>query len=134
MTMCKKKIPHIFSSLFLKEKYAWTFFCVCCTGFLLFKILMDFFVTKQTVTSVEEVDISEIEFPDVLVCLEDGFDKNALKGYGYGGSYQYLLGRNHSNNFIGWNGLQNNNLFRRDSSKVRRHGSYQRSEVFLGCL
>ena len=110
-----------FSALFVKEKYAWILICLCGTSLLLFEILVDFFIAKPTVTSVEAVNHSEISFPDVLVCLGDGFDSRALKQVGYEDSFHYILGQDTHGNFIGWNGLDNEDSLRRDLDKNVPH-------------
>ena len=113
---CKDTIEEIVSILFCKEKYFWKLLCLCCTGFLLLELFRDFFCLKPTVSTVEEIHLSQIQFPDVLVCLEHGFDNTHMKRHGYETTFQYFLGFSLGNtNFIGWNGLKGNDSLRTDS-------------------
>ena len=105
---------HPFSALFVKEKYAWKLACLVCTGLLLFQIFEDYFIAKPTVSSVDELDLSEIQFPDLIICTQSGFDKIGLADYGYNTSWNYFTGKNHLENFIGWSGMDNINPFRRN--------------------
>ena len=105
--------------LFMREKYVWTVTCICCTGLLFHEIFMDFFVAKPTITSVEETNLSEIDFPDVLVCVQNGFSRKMLKRYGYDDSFGYFVGQDEWGNFIGWNGLNNEDPFRHDSNNLK---------------
>ena len=112
MILRRNKILDIFYMLILREKFAWTLACICCTGLLCYEILMDFFIGKPTVSSVEEINLSEINFPDVLVCVQNGFSKENLKRFGYGDGFLYYVGQNKLTHFIGWNGLHNEDPFR----------------------
>ena len=104
----------IFSTLFVKEKYVWKLACLVCTGLLLIQIFEDFFINKPTVSSVDELDLSDIQFPDLIICREDGFNKRWLVELGYNKSWNYFIGRDHLQNFIGWSGKGNKDPFRRD--------------------
>ena len=108
------KKQNICSTLFVKEKYAWKLACLVCTGLVLTQIFEDFFFDKPTVSSVDELDISYIQFPDLIICLQDGFDKTGLVEHGYNTSWNYFIGRDHLQNFIGWSGRDNIDPFRRD--------------------
>ena len=105
---------NIFSILFVKEKYIWKLACLVCTGLLLIQIFEDFFINKPTVSSVDELDLSDIQFPDLIICREDGFNKRWLVELGYNKSWNYFIGRDHLQNFIGWSGKGNKDPFRRD--------------------
>ena len=105
---------NIFSILFVKEKYVWKLACLVCTGLLLIQIFEDFFINKPTVSSVDELDLSDIQFPDLIICREDGFNKRWLVELGYNKSWNYFIGRDHLQNFIGWSGKGNKDPFRRD--------------------
>ena len=104
----------IFSTLFVKEKYVWKLACLVCTGLLLIQIFEDFFINKPTVSSVDELDLSDIQFPDLIICREDGFNKRWLVELGCNKSWNYFIGRDHLQNFIGWSGKGNKDPFRRD--------------------
>ena len=102
----------IFLTLFVEEKYIWKLACLCCTGFLLIQILDNYLVTKPTVSSEEEVKLSDISFPDLVICLENGFDKKSLKKHGYNNSWLYTAGLDKHRNFIGWSGTNNKDPLR----------------------
>ena len=91
--------------LFVKN-YFWKIICLCCTGFLLMEIFMDFLKIKPTITSNKKVRLSQIRFPDVLLCFENGFDQRKLLKYGYNASGHFYRGLSKQNNFIGWSGLK----------------------------
>ena len=48
------------------------------------------------------IDITDL--PEVVICLEPGFDSRVLEKYGYSGSYSYYYRGLINNKFIGWNG------------------------------
>ena len=115
--VCQEKLGRVFSSVFVKEKYFWKMACLFCTGWLLMQIMMDFFILRPTFTAVEDVKLSQIHFPDVLVCLENGFDQKQLQQYEYDASFRYFLGWSRLNNFVGWSGLENKESRRKDLDK-----------------
>ena len=79
--------------------------CLCCTGSLLIESFVDYFKIKPTVSSFHKVRLSEISFPDVLVCYENGFDEKKMNLYGYKASGYYYRGWDNQNNLIGWSGI-----------------------------
>ena len=87
-----------------------------CTGLLLIQIFQDFFIGKPTISSVHELDIFDIQFPDLIICRQDGFNKSGLGEHGYNTSWNYFIGRDYLQNFIGWSGRDNIDPFRRDLS------------------
>ena len=114
--LCKDTFSGIVFILFVKEKYFWKLLCLCCTGFLLIQLFMDYLCLKPTVSTVEEIKLSQNHFPDVLVCLENGFDNWQMEHHGYNTSFQYFTGFSGGNkNFIGWNGLNRTDPFRKNS-------------------
>ena len=123
--VCDHISQRIYSFLFSKEKCFWYLISISCTGFLLKGIFMDFFVLKPTVSSRTELALSEVRFPDILVCLEIGFDQKKLEDYGYTSSYWYYQGTNNQRNFIGWNGDDGNDPIQRVSNKMFLTERYQ---------
>ena len=116
MKLHKNKMLDIFYKLIMREKYACIIACICCTGLLCYEIVLEFFVAKPTATSVEEIKLSKIKFPDVFICVQNGFNRKMLNHYGYGGSFSYFVGQDRFANFIGWNGLNNEEPLRNDSN------------------
>ena len=105
----------LFNLLFFQEKYFWKIVCFCCTGLLLIQVFYDFYITKPTVSSAKRINLSNIYFPDIVICLdEDGFDKGKLKEYGYNHSAAYFLGTINGN-FTGWSGIKNKDPLRQNS-------------------
>ena len=115
MKVQKNKMLDIFYKLIMKEKYACIIACICCTGLLCYEISLEFFVVKPTASSVEEINLAEIKFPDVLVCVRNGFSRKMLKRYGYDNSFEYYVGPDKFANFIGWSGLNNEEPVRNDA-------------------
>ena len=113
--LCKDTLSGIVSILFVKENYFWKLLCLSCTGFLLMQLFMDYFSLKPTVSTVEEIKLSQNDFPDVLVCLGNGFDHRRMERYGYESDFQYFTGLRQGINFIGWNGLNVSDPFRKVS-------------------
>ena len=114
--LCKDTLSGIILILFVKEKYFWKLLCLGCTGFLLIQLFLDYFCLKPTVSTVEEIKLSQNHFPDVLVCLDNGFDYRQMERHGYNTNFQYFTGLSRGNkNFIGWNGLNGTDPFRKDS-------------------
>ena len=79
------------------------FICILLTLFLVCQELFIFAVTKPTSTSNEEKGLEIIDFPEVVICLEPGFDANVLKKYVYQ-TDTYYRGSMNRNTFVGWNG------------------------------
>ena len=58
-------------------------FCTLLTLLLIGQELFTFVIVKPTTTSKEEKDLESSDLPEVVVCLEPGFDTEVLKNYGY---------------------------------------------------
>ena len=58
-------------------------FCTLLTLLLVGQELFTFAIVKPTTTSKEEKDLEISDLPEVVVCLEPGFDTEVLKNYGY---------------------------------------------------
>ena len=80
------------------------FICTLLTLFLICQELFTFTVTKPTTTSKEEKGLETRDLPEVVICLEPGFDSKTLGKYGYN-SNQYYRGLMNGK-FIGWNGRE----------------------------
>ena len=68
--------------------------------------LFTFAIVKPTTTSKEEKDLEISDLPEVVVCLEPGFDTEVLKNYGYK-TLGYYRGSMDGDKFAGWNGNEN---------------------------
>ena len=111
--MCLTK----FLSLCSLEK-VFKFACTVLTLILIGQEVVNFAITKPTVTSMEEKDLEIDDIPEVLICIEPGLDKEVLKKYGYNRSALYYRGsqaqaypgrraNGRADHFIGWNGDKN---------------------------
>ena len=111
--MCLTK----FLSLCSLEK-VFKFACTVLTLFLIGQEVVNFAITKPTVTSMEEKDLEIDDIPEVLICIEPSLDKEVLKKYGYNRSALYFRGsqaqaypgrraNGRADHFIGWNGDKN---------------------------
>ena len=78
--------------------------CTLLTCFLLIQELYTFVVTKPTLTFIEEKKLEVEDLPEVVICLEPGFDNKVLEKYGYKDHYSRGL---MNGKFIGWNGKEN---------------------------
>ena len=111
--MCLTK----FLSLCSLEK-VFKFACTVLTLILIGQEVVNFAITKPTVTSMEEKGLEIDDIPEVLICIEPGLDKEVLKKYGYNRSALYYRGsqaqaypgrraNGRADHFIGWNGDKN---------------------------
>ena len=91
------------TGLFSCKKF-FSLVCALLTVFLLCQELFNFAVRRPTSTSSEEKELEASDLPEVVVCLDPGFDSAALQKYGY--SVTYYRGSMDSR-FVGWNGGEN---------------------------
>ena len=104
------------------------FACALLTLLLISQELVNFAIVKPTLTSKEEKGLEFDDIPDVVICIEPGFDIEVLKKYGYKRTLLYYRGRRPSDSkFIGWNGdkkspplisLRRRSLLNRSISKM----------------
>ena len=83
-----------------------TLACSVLTLLLLIQEVFNFVVTKPTTTSKEEKQLKAKDIPDVVVCLDPGFNSRALEKYGYTIG-TYYRGSMDGDRFVGWNGNGN---------------------------
>ena len=114
--MLHKSVKWLFLLLLWKEKYVWKAFCIFCTFILFLQLFADYLIVKPTVSSVAEISVDQVDFPDVFVCLENGFDKRRLNLHGYISSGNIYFGINQAQHFIGWSGSDKFDPFRKDSN------------------
>ena len=70
---------------------------------LIYQELVTFSVTKPTTTSKEEKKLDTSDLPEVVVCLDPGFDTEIMRKYNYR-PIRYYRGVNDERTFVGWNG------------------------------
>ena len=80
------------------------YFCTLLTLFLVCQELFTFVVIKPTSTSKEEKEIDITDLPEVVICLDPGFDSRVLKKYGYRGWLSNYYRGSINDEFVGWNG------------------------------
>ena len=75
-------------------------------------LFRDYFWIKPTVSTVEKIQLSQDNFPNILFCRQIGFDQKQLEKYGYHGLFEYFTGMDKNNTFVGWSGLDNKDPMR----------------------
>ena len=91
---------------FCSFKIVFKVICALLTLFLICQELFTFVVEKPSTTSREEKDIDINDIPEVVICLEPGFDTKVLEKYGYNDVGLYYKGIV-DGEFVGWNGNKN---------------------------
>ena len=99
--MCKKWFLD-----FCSFKIVFKVICALLTLLLIYQELFTFVVEKPSTTSREEKDIDINDIPEVVICLEPGFDTKVLEKYGYNDVGVYYKGIV-DGEFVGWNGNEN---------------------------
>ena len=84
-------------------KNIFTILCLVITLFLIFELLVTFVREKPTTTTKLEKELETSDLPNVVICLDFGFNKTAAIDYGYPVSL-YWTGATSYEKFIGWNG------------------------------
>ena len=84
--------------------------CVAMTFFMIFQLLHTFLLEKPTTTAKLEKKLEQSDLPEVVLCVDPGFNNVTLNNHGYHIS-TYPLGVVQPNNqeitvsqFVGWNG------------------------------
>lgn len=81
--------------------------CLAITLVLIFELLHEFVAERPTTTAKLKKQLEITDLPDVVVCMDPGFDSKTLEKYGYDG-YSYFMGT-HGWVFVGWNGHEDQN-------------------------
>ena len=89
--------------------------CILAATIQLAYVLKEFLVPKQIITSLENVNFEDIEFPLVFkICSQPGFNVSAIRDVGYGHTTSkndvanYFFGQSKFNtSTVGWAGHQN---------------------------
>ena len=94
-------------------KNLFTVLCVAITLFLISDLLVTSLIKKPTTTTKIKKELETSDLPNVVVCLDPGFDNATAVKYGYHVSY-YWTGLTKSTRgggrFVGWNGDRNENM------------------------
>ena len=77
---------------FITMKKTFTFGCSALTLFLISRLFYTVVVLKPTTTYKEEKGLETIDIPEILICLDPGFDIKVLKEYGYERGFDYYKG------------------------------------------
>ena len=69
-------------------------------------------VTRPTQISEKQIKKRSSDVPDIFLCLNKGYDINALRDHGYSSQAAYGVGIGFLNNkaFVGWSGLEEKTL------------------------
>ena len=89
---------------FLTMKKMFTFGCSALTLFFISRLFYTVVVLKPTITYKEEKSLETIDIPEILICLDPGFDIKVIKKYGYERGFNYYKGNIPKGVFSGWNG------------------------------
>ena len=83
-----------------------TFAVICCviTLGLVIELLHTFWVDKPTISTKIEKNLEDTDIPEVVICLDPGFNNATLAKYGYNvNSYSQGAMQSYTK-FVGWNG------------------------------
>ena len=97
----------LFCSHLLTASNFFTLVCSLLTIFLLSQELYNFAVTKPTSTAKEEEQLKASDIPEVVACLEPGFNSSAFEKHGYMHFATYYRGSMDGDKFVGWSGNGN---------------------------
>ena len=89
-------------------KNLFTLLCLAITLFLIYDLLETFLIERPTTTTKIEKELETSDLPNVVVCLDPGFNNATAEKYGYHISY-YWAGLTTSTRFVGWNGVNSEN-------------------------
>ena len=88
----------------IRSKKIFTLICFFVTFVLMIRVLNTWLVTKPTSTYKEEKGMTTDDLPEIVACLEPGFDSKVLEKYGYNRGPDYYAGYLNAGKFVGWNG------------------------------
>ena len=89
-------------------KNLFTVVCLAVTLTLILELLVTFLVEKPTTTTKLEKELEITDLPNVVACLDTGFNNERLKKYGYNINTDWEGVRLPDLKFIGWNGDKKN--------------------------
>ena len=74
---------------------------------LIYQELVNFLVTRPTSDFKEEKKLESKDIPEVVLCLEPGFNSKVLNDYSYKAATYYRGTMGYTTSFVGWNGGEN---------------------------
>ena len=77
--------------IFIKDFKLFKIFFFLLTAFFLYGELRLFLVEKPSLTSDGRAILAPINFPEILICKIDGYDKEQLTFHGYETSFRYAI-------------------------------------------
>ena len=101
------KVKKCFHTLLIKEYRILKLIFIILGLWLVFYSFYTFLAVKPTYTSNEKRKMTAEDFPEILVCPEQAFDKEALLLYDYSGLAAYIRGKKnkHKNStYVSWGG------------------------------
>ena len=81
--------------------------CLAISFFLILQLIYVFVEEKPTSTTNLEEELELTDLPEVVVCMDPGFNNSALKKYGYNIRYYWKgirIRKKEQEKFVGWNG------------------------------
>ena len=86
-------------------KNVFTVLSLAITSLLIYQLLVTFLAEKPTTTAKMEKKLEKSDLPQVVVCMEPGFNSLTLEKLGYHVSIYYRGAlQPNSSLFVGWNG------------------------------
>ena len=77
------------------------------TLILIYQELVNFSITRPTSDFKEEKKLETSDIPEIVLCLEPGFNSKVLSDYGYKAATYYRGTMGYTTSFVGWNGGEN---------------------------
>ena len=85
--------------------------CMAISLFLIGQLLFVFVEEKPTTTTNSEEELEISDLPEVVACMDPGFNNSALKKYGYNIRYYWKgISTRSEEEFVGWNGDKDYNM------------------------
>ena len=81
----------VLHKIFIKDFKLLKFGFFLLTSFFLYGELLLFFVEKPSLTSDGRAKLASMNFPEILICKIDGYDKEQLGFHGYGTGFRYAI-------------------------------------------
>ena len=95
--------------MYSTSKNVFTLLCSALTLLLIYQLVMVFLVEKPTIAAKLEKKLEKSDIPEVVICMEPGFNHLTLKTVGYRVNTYYRGALQPYSSFIGWNGDTNAN-------------------------
>ena len=88
-------------------KYLFTSLCIGLTLLLIYQELVNFVIIRPTSNSFAEKKLETTDIPEVVLCVDPGFNSKVLNKYGYKAVTYYRGTMGYRTPFVGWNGDEN---------------------------